>query len=331
MLLTYSSLAAFKNCRRRYHFRYVEGLEQKERPVYFDFGTAIHLGLAGHYKGVSNGIVLDEVDRHFLESAWDEEDQERLAKWMDARRLAASMLRGYFERYKVEPFKVLDVEREFVLPIIDVRGEAFESIKLAGKVDAIVEEGGGLWVMEHKTASKIDENYLAGLTLDQQSMIYLEAMERVYGKSFRGVIYNVLLKAAPEKPMLLKNGKLSQSKQQSTTVELYLAAIEEHGLDRADYTEMLEYLTCTRRDYFYREYLTFSQEERGEWRRELWQIAADIERATRLGAFYRNTGQCVGYTRCAFYKICVAPDQDFVIENSFVRKPIHSELEGNHE
>jgi hypothetical protein len=85
-------------------------------------------------------------------------------------------------------------------------------------------------------------------------------------------------------------------------------------------------LDANRKQYFYREYLTFSSEERDEWRRELWQIAADIERATETGAFYRSTSQCVGFGTCPFLDICTAPDKDFVIGQSYERKAAHSEL-----
>jgi len=140
------------------------------------------------------------------------------------------------------------------------------------------------------------------------------------------VIYNVLAKSIPVMPKVLKKGSLSLDKGQSTTPELYRLAIAENGLNEADYAEFLAYLEENQKEYFYREYLTFSQEERGEWRRELWQIAADIERAGELGSFYRNTANCVGFGECPYYQICCAPDREFVIEQSYVKKAAHSEL-----
>jgi hypothetical protein len=327
MLLTHSSIAAFKTCRRRYKYRYVDGIEQKDRPIFFDFGTAVHLALAGHYKGDKPDVVLQAVDQYFADNQPGIDDPERIGKWNEARELVMGMFNGYIQRYPSETFKPLVIEREFNLPILDVRGEKYEGIRLAGKVDMVAEEN-GLWVVEHKSASQISTAYKRKLTLDAQSMLYLEAMEREYGKRFNGVIYNVLAKAIPEMPAVLKKGGLSQAKSQNTTPELYLKAIADNGLNQADYTEFLAYLEANRKEFFYREYLTFSDEEREEWRRELWQIAHDIERATETDSFYRNTAACVGFGTCPYFDVCTAPDKDFVIDNSYVKKEIHAELDG---
>jgi len=328
MILTHSSIAAFKTCRKRYQFRYVDGLELRDRPMYFDFGSAVHQGLAMHYRGKKMEEIMPAIDLYFQEHAPAEDDAVKVAEWMEAKSLVLSMLQGYVAHYQGrDGFKVVEIEKPFELPICDVRGEKFPDMALAGKVDGVVEDG-GLWILEHKTAKTIDNRYERKLTLDAQSMLYLEAMERVYGKPFNGILYNVLAKAVPEPPKVLKNGSLSRAKDQNTTPELYGMAIQENGLQMADYAEFMAYLEANRKQYFFRTRLTFGQEERDEWRRELWQIAADIERATKTGAFYRNTAQCVGFGTCPYLDICTAPDKEFVIENSYEQKAAHSELEG---
>jgi len=326
MILTYSSISAFKNCRRKYQYSYVDGIELRDRPAYFDFGTAIHLALASHYRGAGRLQVLEEVEKYFADNAPAQDESERLQKWIEAREMVTAMYLNYIQRYPSESFKVLEIEKPFELPITDVRGDKYKDMMQAGKIDLIAEEN-GLWIVEHKSAKTIDTNYKRRLTLDAQSLIYLEAVERLYQKKFNGVIYNVLAKSVPDKPATLKNGSLSQAKNQNTTPEIYLEAIREGGLDEINYKEFLEYLESNRREYFYREYLTFTQEDREEWRRELWQIAADIERAAELGAYYKNTANCVGFGTCPYFEICCAPDKQFVIENSYVKKQVHSELE----
>ena len=294
--------------------------------MYFDFGTAMHLALAKHYMGDKPDIVTAYVDQYFEDNAPSMDDGERLLKWAEAKDLVGGIFQGYIQRYPSEPFKPLVIEKEFELPILDVRGEKYNGIKLAGKVDMVVEEN-GMWIVEHKTSSAVNAAYKRKLTLDAQSMIYLEAMERVYEKRFNGVIYNVMAKTVPEMPGKLKSGALSQAKAQNTTPELYRKAIAEIGAPEADYAEILAYLDANRKEYFYREYLTFSDEERQEWRRELWQIAADIEHAGEIGSFYRNTASCVGFGTCPFLDVCTAPDKEFVIENSYIKKAAHSELD----
>ncbi len=326
MLLTHSSIQAFKSCRRRYQYRYVDGLELKDRPVYFDFGTAIHLGLAIHYKGGSLEDSLKEIEVHFDDNAPAADDSERLNEWEKMKALAVDIFHNYVAHYPKEPFKVLEVEKLFELPILDVRGEKHQGMILAGKIDALVEEN-GLWVMETKTAKTIDVNYKRKLTLDAQSMIYLDAMDRIMGRRIKGVIYNVLAKDTPHKPDILKSGKLSQAANARTTPELFRSSIAELKLNEADYAEYLEHLEANRKEYFYREYLTFGDEERLEWRDELRQIAGDMERMIELEAFYKNTAQCVTFGTCPYLPICEAPCRESVIEQSYAKKQVHEELE----
>lgn len=327
MLLTYSSIAAFKSCRRRYQYRYVDGIEQKDRPVYFDFGTAIHLALAKHYAGVKPMDVVAAIEAYFADNAPAQDESERLLKWTEARYMAVAMYNNYLRRWPQEAFKVKDIEKPFELPIHDVRGMEFPDMKLAGKIDMVAEEN-GLWVVEHKSAKSIDTNYKRKLTLDAQSLIYLDAAERIYSQKVNGVIYNVLAKSVPEAPAVLKSGQLSQAKNQNTTPELYREAIAANHMDESSYADFLAYLESNRREYHYREYLTFTEEDRDEWHRELWQIASDIELAGRLGAFYKNTANCVGFGTCPYFDICTAPDKMFVIDSSYERKEVHSELDG---
>jgi hypothetical protein len=319
MILTHSSIAAFKSCRRKYQYRYIDGIEQKDRPIYFDFGTAVHLALASHYRGAGAQDVIAEVEKYFADNAPTQDESERLQKWIEAREMILAMYRNYAAKYPKEPFKVLEIEKEFSNPLSNEN-------HLAGKIDMIVEEN-GLWVVEHKSAKSIDGNYKKKLTLDPQSLLYLTAAETIYGKPFNGVIYNVLAKSIPDKPAMLKKGGLSRAKNQNTTPELYREAIEENGLKESDYAEFLEYLEGNRREYFYREYLTFTIEDRAEWNREQYQILSDIIRATDEYTFYKNTQECVGFGTCPYFEICCAPDKQFVIENSYVKKDAHSELE----
>lgn len=319
MILTYSSIAAFKSCRRKYQYRYVDGIEQKDRPVYYDFGTAIHLALASHYRGAGAETVIAEVEKYFADNAPGQDESERLQKWIEAREMVLAMYRNYTGHYPKESFKVLEIEMPFE---ISMGGEN----KLAGKIDMIVEEN-GLWVEETKSAKSIDVNYKKKLTLDPQSLLYLMAAEKKFGKPFNGVLYNVLAKSIPCKPAILKSGKLSQDKGKNTSPELYREAIKENGLNEPDYAEFLAYLEANRREYFYREYLTFTKEDRAEWQVEQYQILSDIQRATDEGTFYKNTQQCVGFGTCPYFDICCAPDKQFVIENSYEKKAVHSELE----
>ena len=327
MLLTHSSIQAFRSCRRRYQYRYVDGIEQKDRPLYFSFGTAIHLGLAEHYRGAADEAALAVMSDYFDKNAPAEDDPERVTDWEKSKLLALDVFRGYVAHYPKESFKVVAIEKSFELPILDVRGEKYQDMIEAGKVDLLVEEN-GLWVLETKTAKSIDVNYKRKLNMDAQSLLYLDAMDRVMGKRLNGVIYNVLAKDVPHKPDILKSGKLSRASNAKTTPELFRQSIAELNLQESDYAEYLEYLEANRKEYFYREYLVFGDEEREEWKMELRQIAGDMGRMIEMGSFYKNPAQCVTFGTCPYLPICEAPNREAVIEASYEKKQVYEELAG---
>lgn len=86
---------------------------------------------------------------------------------------------------------------------------------------------------------------LAGLDVDEQMTAYAWAVERLYGEVPEKIVYNVIVKSFPTTPAVLKNGRLSKDKGQSTTYSLYRRAIVDLGLDVNDYGDMLEHLDRT--------------------------------------------------------------------------------------
>ena len=316
--LTYSSIQAFKSCRKRYQYRYEIGIEPAERPIYFSLGSAVHVGLEHIYRGSNQFEIENAINIYFAKNAPSNDDIERLNEWDSSRRMAHAIIDRYRENYKEERFQIIETEKQFCLPIVNPEtGSASQTYQIMGKIDGIARENGHLWIIEHKTTSAISNQYKKGLTLDAQSILYVDAMERVFNEPVQGVIYNVLLKSVPHKPALLKNGKLSTDKRQVTTAELYRKAIAENFLSETDYSEFIAFLESSQRSFFYREYLTFTKSDREQWRNELWDIAKDIRQCELNDRFYRNTSQCCAMRTCQYFDICCSLDQESVIKSSY--------------
>ena len=66
---------------------------------------------------------------------------------------------------------------------------------LAGKVDGVVRNKDGNFILEHKTASQLDGDYLERLWTDFQITLYSRYVEQTLGIRITGVFYNILLKA----------------------------------------------------------------------------------------------------------------------------------------
>jgi len=66
-------------------------------------------------------------------------------------------------------------------------------VRRRGKIDGRFELRGGMWLLETKTMSRIEEDKLTNrLNLDLQNLFYIDAGEQKFGRKIRGVLYNVI-------------------------------------------------------------------------------------------------------------------------------------------
>lgn len=249
--------AVFRTCRRQWLLAIVHRLGSLEKNQNFVLGTAIHDGLAVYYRGVQAGprtaISLAQLELEAL-SQYSEnigeatrETQEALGwlwptyeqSWKDLVDLGAGMLAGYFVNERANPIGTpLMVEERHIIPI-KVRGRKIGALSV--QLDLLVKRSDGLKaVVDHKTASR-DHNP-GQLDLNDQLTAYAWACREVIEEHVSIAMFNLLYKKVPGAPRLLKNGTLSKDKSAPVTLGTYVAAIEEHGLNRGDYLDHLEWL-----------------------------------------------------------------------------------------
>lgn len=178
----YTAISTFLSCRKEFYFFIVKGYRPKHVSVHLRFGLAVHDALDTLYtKG------LDEALKVFEETYVDEGDHsiKTMANGLE-------LMRWYAEVYKHEPFKVIGKpETGFVFPVGD--------IMWGGRMDLPVDWDGELWIMEHKTCSRLDSNYFKQFDLDMQVTSYILAAEEYLGKKCMGCIINAL---EPWKPLV---------------------------------------------------------------------------------------------------------------------------------
>lgn len=331
--LTYSAIQSFKTCRQQYKFKYEMGLVPVERPIYFDTGAAFHIALEGLYTGKKHDDIVSSVETYFNNNSPQSDDLDRLGKWDAEKRLTLALFDRYCEQYPLGHFRVMDVEKEFNVPIVNPEtGYPCQIYRLSGKFDLLVKINDLYWLVEHKTTGRLDVLYKKQRLMDGQSILYLEAVERALNIKIQGVLYNVILKSVPRMPEVLKNGGLSRAKNANTTPELFRKAIKQYFFDEAEYTDYLAFLEANRRQYFWREYLTFTPEDLNQWRAELWDIQKDIRQCEINNRYYRNTQQCTNRGTCTYFDICSAIDKEAAIEIGYKRlEKVHVELAENGE
>jgi hypothetical protein len=322
MVSTYSMWSLFRNCRKAVDWRYLQQLVPLQRDRNLHFGSLIHECLQSWHAQRDLAEVLDLIDRRCINRTQDE-DQRR--DW----HLATAMMKGYAARYPAEEFEVIALEKAFEGPIVNpATGAASRSFKLAGKVDGIIRISGEYLILEHKTASQVDADYLEKLWTDFQITIYAHYIEQTMGIPITGILYNVLVKAklqqskgeTEEEFQARRAELLAKSKTGKTTAKRKLPESDEEFQQRLaeKYADP---------EMFHREMLYLSRDRFDILRSELWELTQAFLDARRRGVFYQNTAFCFNYQRpCPYFALCRSNGNPNVIENFYQRVPPNEEL-----
>jgi hypothetical protein len=312
----------FRNCRKATEWRYLHQLVPLERDRNLHFGSLIHQCLQAWHQRRDLAEVLALIDR-LCPSRLQDENQCR--DW----HLATGMMKAYAARYATEDFEVIALEQNFEGPIINpATGAASRSFVLAGKVDGVVRIGSDHFLLEHKTASQLDADYLERLWTDFQITLYAYYVEQALGIPITGVIYNILVKAklqqgkgeTEEEFQARRAELLAKSKTGKTTAKRKLLETEEEFQQRLaeKYAEP---------GMFHREMLYLSRDRFDILRSELWELTQAFLDARRRGVFYQNTSFCFNYHRpCAYFALCRSNGNPNVLENFYQRVAPNEEL-----
>lgn len=323
--LTFSALNTFRNCPRKYHLRYLEQLQPREKAESLAFGTVVHSALELWYRSTGDGNrlwkVLDHVDAQYPNRT---SDPEQKSAWQYTRALIA----GYAARYPVEDFEVVEIEKVFTGEIRNPEtGRPSQTFVMAGKVDGIVRLDGELYLLEHKTAASLDGNYLDKLWTDTQIALYSFYLRQL-GYPVVGVIYNVLLKTRIRQhegetqaefetrraALAAKNksGKSTAQRQMPETDDEFAARLSEWYAQPGA---------------FHRERIYLSEDRLAMLQDEVWEITQQYLDAKRRKKWLLNTSNCFAYQRpCAYLPYCQSNFNPNVRDNLFDIRPPHEEL-----
>jgi hypothetical protein len=322
MVSTYSMWNSFRNCRKQAELRYLQHLLPLERDRNLHYGSLIHDCLQLWHTSRDLAAVLALIDSLCPNRLCDE-NQRR--EW----HLARAMMTAYAARYTREDFQVIALEKVFQGPIVNpATGAASRSFVLAGKVDGIVRIGGENFVLEHKTASQLDSDYLERLWTDFQITIYAYYVEQTMGIPITGILYNVLVKAklqqskgeTEEEFEARRAELLAKSKTGKSSAKRRLPETDDEFQQRL--TEKYSDPTMLHREMLY-----LSRDRFDILRSELWELTQAFLDARRRGVFYQNTGFCFNYQRpCPYFALCRSNGNPNVIENFYQRVEPHEEL-----
>lgn len=232
-IATHSMIKTFRRCPKQAQFKYALRLKPRlSKPL--RRGTWFHKLLEVHHGGGDWRDAHQKLTTQFMQ-LWDEEREEM----GDLPNECAHMMRSYLWHYRDDPWKVLQTEFTLECPFPD--GTIYR-----GKIDLLVENQFGLWIVDHKTHKSLPGfDYRL---LDSQSALYIWAAWQ-NGIKVNGHIWNYVRWKMPTIPALVyqktDNPRLT-SRAVDTDYPTYLGAIKAYGLDTAPYADKLRRLKSQR-------------------------------------------------------------------------------------
>jgi len=289
MIVTYSSLSCFLACRKKYKLRYVDCIVPKEQPVALLFGTQVHSILERVFNQIKadqafkgGDTLLEEIERVAVESIPDKVESTERSKLI-------GLVLGYLRRWyndDINEYDVVAVEHEFKISISN-------DVCFVGKIDGILRRRSDnkYFILEHKTASRVDSEYAEQKEIDGQTVAYAYAAERELGIKISGVIHDIIIK----QQIRLKKGES-----------------QEEFCDRL--------INTVTDDNFVRIFTEVNSEKLEEFTEDLMSGVKDLSCCSH---FYKCTGNCLGkFGACEYLPICRGTN----CSNDFTFKKAHNEI-----
>ncbi len=287
-----SSMAAFRECPRKYELQFLRQLTPEGIYVPFFIGDAIHDGLERFYKGEHPREIVQTVQNNVwakLQTIFVPEDQQ--AKVNKEISIIAGMLLGYAKHYGVkdrrDTWKNVQTELGFDLTWVD--GET----RNVGRMDmvGVHTPDGHFWVNEHKTyGGQTSHNYLMKWHLGFQPHNYAWAAHRahqmgVLAKAPMGVCINVIKKPG----IRLKK---------TETQEAFNARLMNEYLNNPD-------------KYFHREFIPISKKDLEWYEQAQGYWVNQMKKCYDSRHFPQNTDSCLGKygSSCRYWPICWGMDR----------------------
>ena len=257
--LSASRIKTFKSCRKKYHFKYIEGLEPIVKAKPLALGMAVHHGLALFDEG--EGMEAIDAGIRELYKDWPEEEIGILPDH------ALAIVKGYTSNTSKD-WITIDIESRFEV-------QCGYGRRLVGYFDGIINRNGYQYILERKTASRVDEKYFNNLLWDEQASIYAFAA-RELGLNVSGILYDIIQKASIRQ----KKGE---------TEEQFIKRLGEWYNDPSRYVRHL---------------VTRNNEQLETLASDLRDVALDLTVAEREERWYRNPSACQIYG-CPYRSICL--------------------------
>lgn len=223
MKITNSMIKSYQHCKRQYNYKFVEQLIPKHKGLPLYRGSWLHELLEAKYAGGDWRSKNDELAETF--HALFAEEREMYG---DLPSICEKIMESYDYHWRKEDesFNVIEVETEHEVDLPHGHTLKF-------RIDAVIEDEYGRWLMEHKSHKTIpNADYRF---MDMQTARYVWGLNEK-GYDLTGVLWNYIRTKEPTKPEMTQSGRLSR-RRIDTDVLTYVRALKEYGLDLGDHRD----------------------------------------------------------------------------------------------
>lgn len=302
--VTNSARSTFTTCRKKFYWQYICRLAPNTLAKALMIGSFFHKALEKIYKELSyteeemNAIIDTDVEKVVMECA-SSEDSDIL--WNQAA-LIKALVKGYASLYLKQDKKTWVI----LAPETTFEFQLKCGLKNRGMRDLLIKRNGKLGLVEHKTTTILDANYLAKLPMDSQILSYAISCkkDKSIGKYPEFIVYNVARKAQ------------IRQKQSESAQQFAMRLADEYTLNPTA--------------YFYREILSFSKLDLDSYEQDLERFAVEMQRAVKEHYYYCNYSACTMYGTCPYMSLCQAKAPTAFNEALMsyrVKEVAHEELE----
>lgn len=212
LMIDNSSMEQFTTCPRAALYSIVRRLRPSGERSALTFGGIIHKILEARYRSAGvlhaqtsevTNVMLATAEREFSKWTPPEDDFRTYS-------CAVELIRRYEETYPFESFEVARmsngdplIEIPFAVPLGEITDADGKTIKIVwtGRIDLVYisQNGGGLYVMDHKTTSVMGPSYFSTFEISHQLYGYAWAVEQLSKQTVTGVVINALGVRKPTK------------------------------------------------------------------------------------------------------------------------------------
>jgi len=308
-----SQVECFRNCARRYYFRYVRHWERDVANIHLGFGTAWHAAMDIVWElsksSATNERIIETAMEAFTEAWIDsglpDDPMELVDMYPKVPGRAKDMLKWYLDMYRsrfLSRCKLLAIEEPFVVPL-----SADENTELyyMGRWDKVYELDGRIFIIDHKTTKSEKSRWADSFTPNSQVDGYLFSGHATYGDKFYGVMIDGALVQKGSKSI---DGLPAGIGFPRIPIQRVFGHLETW------HWEVLYYISMIR----YNDDLLATVRAEGQGKEP-----------DHLMAFPKNTSYCSSYSGCVYKDLCKCVTNPDLIETpDGFRISIWSPLEG---